>query len=128
MEFSLRVAYDLPVGRLLILVTNTGGAPLAGTTRVRIALMSEGSTTVLIGLKEKDESQYHALVPLQAGEDFAIAELPFADFGLADYSTDENGTFDIDQVTELSVNDISSVVGEPVGPNTLWIDDVLFVE
>ena len=127
-NFSLRIIYDLAPGKLLGLMGSPASAPLEGTTRLRVSLLSENKTTLMIGLGEKDKSEYHVLVPLEAGQDFQALEFDFTDFELDEDGADENGKLDIDQVTEISINDVSFMTGEPVGYNTLWIDDILFIE
>jgi len=127
-EFSLRVVYDLPAGKLLGLMTSPAAAPLDGMTRLRVSVMTEKKITLLIGLKADDESEYNAMVPVEPADDFTVVELNLADFGLSDDSGDENAQFDIEQVTEFSIVDASFMAGEPAGYNTLWLDDILFIE
>ncbi len=127
-NFSLRVVYDLPAGKLLGLMSNPGPAPLEETTRLRLSVMTEKKITLLIGLKEDDESEYNVMVPVEPADDFTVVEFALADFALSDDSGDENGQLDIEQVSEFSIADVSFMAGEPAGYNTLWIDDILFIE
>ena len=127
-EFSLRMTYNLPEGKTFGAVTNPADAPLAGMKTLRMSMISEAATTLLLELKERDESKYHASVQLTGGSQFQEVEVPLSDFGLADDSTDENGALDIDRISELLFADVSIVAGTPVTTNTLWMDDILFSE
>ena len=127
-EFSMRVAYDLPPNKAFAMLTSLAGIPLAGVTGLRMSLLSETETTLLLEIEEFDESKYQAMVPLTAGDDFDIVELALAEFTLGDDSQDENGQLDVTQVKQILIGDISALAQAPVALNTLWLDDIVFFE
>lgn len=127
-DFSLRIAFNLAPGKLIGLMTGPGGAPIGTATKLRISLLVESAATILVGLKEADESEYRVMLQLPAGEDLVESEWLIAEFALGDDSLDENGKLDLDQVTEFSIVEASAMMGEAAGQNTLWIDDVLFID
>ena len=127
-DFSLRMTYTLTQDKLLALMTGLGRAPIKGAATLRLSVLSENATTILIGLKEKDGSEYRAMVQLPAGDGLVETGVSIAALKPDDDDEDENGRLDLDQVTELSIVEASSMVGQGVGWNTLWIDDVLFIE
>ena len=76
-------------------------------------------------LEEGDDSGYNAQLEVQGGETWKRHELRLADLKLADDKVDENRRLDLDQVRHMLLIDLSGAFGEP-GPNTLWVDDVVF--
>lgn len=125
-DFSLRITYDLPPGKLVGALTGVAGVPLAGMKRLSLSVMSEVPTMLLVQLKERDESEYNTTFEVEAGNALKPVELELADLKLGDNSTDENGRLDLDQVKELVVVDVSMMTENPVQLNTLWIDDLVF--
>lgn len=127
-NLSLRLTYDIPQGKLFGLLTNPGKAPLGNPTLVHVALRTARTTTLIVGLKEKDGSQYNAFVPLEASPNLQSKDLPWTEFKLADGGEDENGRLDAGQIVEVTLGDVSQLLGKPTGLNTLWVDDLVFSE
>ena len=127
-EYSLRVTYDLPPMKVFLMMTGLRGVPLEGSTLLRFSYLSEVSTTLLIEIKELDESKYQTMAQVTAADEFATYELALDQMVLADDSTDENGKLDIAQAKELLLADVSAMGETPVTLNTLWLDDVRFVQ
>ncbi len=125
-DFSLRITYDLPPGKLVGALTGLAGVPLTGMKRLSLSVMSEVPTMLLVQLKERDESEYNTTFEVAAGDALKPLEIELAQLALGDESTDENGRLDLDQVKEFVVVDISMMTENPVQLNTLWIDDIVF--
>lgn len=89
----------------------------------RIALRSDADTTLIINLKERDESEYHYQLAISKADGWKELALPLTDFKLGDDKKDENGRLDLDQLKEMALADISMGVGNP-GKNTLWIESL----
>ena len=64
----------------------------------------------------------------RVSDDFAEIDLAFGELSLGNDSADENGQFDPAQAKQITIGDISAMAGNPVPVNTLWIDNVLFME
>jgi serine/threonine-protein kinase len=79
---------------------------------------------VVVGANEKDESRYHSWQHIEAADGWKRLDLDLATFTLADDSKDENGGLDFDQIANISVIDISAILGGR-GENTLLIDDLV---
>ncbi len=126
-DYSLRIAYNLPPGKLAVWGTGLGTVPLEGMTRLRLSYLSEVETTIMLEIEELDGSKYRTFLPTPAGDDFAQLDIAVAELTLGDDSADENGQLDITQVKKLVVGDVSAMEGGPV-ENTLWLDDVSFAE
>jgi hypothetical protein len=90
--------------------------------------MSEVEATVIISMKERDGSEYTQFIELTAGDELQPYEFDLASFTLSDDSQDENGQLDLTQVKELSIADVSVLSGKTVPTNTLWLDDLTFIE
>jgi len=127
-EYSLRITYDLPPMKVFGMMTGLRGLPLEGSQLLRFSYISEVSTTLLIEIKELDESKYNAMAQVKATDEFATYELALDQMVLADDSTDENGKLDMAQAKELLLADISAMGETPVTLNTIWFDDVRFAQ
>jgi hypothetical protein len=127
-DYSLRLQYALPEGKVFGAITPLGGVPLKGAQVLRLAAMSENPMTLFIELKEADDSKYQATAPLEAGGQLKTVELPLIGFKLADDSKDENGQLDADQLKELTLADLSVLTGAATAKNTLWLDEVGFLK
>ncbi len=125
-EFSLRIAYDLPPGKLVGAMTGMSGAPLTGVERLSLSVMSEVPTTLLVQLKERDGSEYRTIRGITATDDLQRLHFGLEELELGDDSQDENGRLDLDQVREFVLADVSLMTETPVLVNTLWIDDIVF--
>ena len=127
-DLSLRLHYDLPPDKIIGIMTSPAGPNLEGMSGLRLWLMSEVEATVIITMKEQDDSEYSQLIELPAGDELQPYEFDLAGFTLGDDSADENGQLDLTQVKELSIADVSVLTGKQVPVNTLWIDDLVFTE
>lgn len=127
-EYSLRFAYDLPPSKLFVAATRLTGIPLAGMKILSVSYASEVATTLLVEIEEADGSKYNTMVPIGATDAFMPIEIALGDLTLGDDSTDENGRLDMDHAKQFVVGDLSAMTDKPVTLNTLWIDDVLFME
>ena len=125
---SLRIAYDLPAGKLFIAMTGLQAVPLEGMTRLSLSYLSEVATTLLLEIEEVDGSKYSTLLPVVAGDDFSQIDMALAELTLGNDSEDENDQLDITQAKQLVIGDLSAMVGDPVLQNTLWLDDLSFAE
>ncbi|MGQ9732634.1 MAG: hypothetical protein ACUVX8_15355 [Candidatus Zipacnadales bacterium] len=127
-DYSLRIHYNLPEGKIFGLLTSPQSAPLQGMKRLRFAICSEVPIVLLIELKERDESKFNTTLHLASGDQLEDFEVPLTEFALADDSQDENNALDIEQVKELLFADISFISQNAVLTNTLWLDDIVFSE
>jgi len=127
-DFSLRLQYDLPPNKIVGLMTSLAGVDLTGVKHLRLWLMAEVATSVIVTMKERDESDYSHMLELQPSDTLQLVSIDLSEMTLGDDSTDENGQLDMDQVKELTLADVSMMVGKPVSTNTLWIDDTVFTE
>ncbi|NPV49115.1 MAG: hypothetical protein HPY69_19400 [Armatimonadetes bacterium] len=127
-NLSLRLQYNLPAGKLLGLLTSPGTAPVGTALRLRLGLRSAAQATLLIGLKEEDGSQYNYALPLAPGETLQSVDLPLTEFKLGDDSADEDGKLTLAEVKELQVTDLTAVANQAAQVNTLWLDDIVFLD
>lgn len=127
-EFSLRLHYEVPPGKLIGILTAPKGPDLADMRRLRLWLMSEVACSVIISLNEQDGSNYNHMLDVQPGGQLQPFDLELAAFRLGQDSRDENGRLDLDQLKELVIADVSVLTGKTVPVNTLWVDDLVFTE
>ena len=81
------------------------------------------SALLVLGLQEADGSSYNLVLPLEAGI-AAEHTVAFKGFGLDEGGEDENGRLDADQLTTLTLADISAFTAAP-RPNRLAIDEIV---
>lgn len=127
-DFSLRIAYNLPPGKLHVYITKLGAVPLEGMKVLGLSYVTEKATTLMLEIEELDGSKYRAFVPAVASGRFNQINLAVAKFKLGDDSQDENGRLDLTQTKQVVVGDLSALTGESVGKNTLWLDNITFGE
>ncbi len=125
-KYSLRWSYTRTVGKLGALLRDLGGLPTASATELRLWAKTARDGTFMIALEEKDDSRYQVLQELKAGDGWKELRLPFTQFGIADDSKDENGRLDAGELKNLSLADLTALLGADVGAaNDLSIDEVL---
>lgn len=96
----------------------------AGSARsMWLVARSESDTTLMVNLKERDESEYHHKVAMNKSDGWKVIGLPLSEFTLSEDKTDENNQLDLDQLKELALVDMSMGIGNP-GKNTLWIESI----
>ncbi|MBM3499643.1 MAG: hypothetical protein FJX74_13365 [Armatimonadetes bacterium] len=127
-EFSLRLAYNLPPDKVFGVLTDPADAPLANAKQLRMSMISEKPITLLLEMKESDESKYQASAQVAGTGEFEEATVPLSAFSLADDSSDENGRLDMGDLKQFLIADLSAALGAPTGANTLWLDNLLFTE
>ena len=77
--------------------------------------------------EEKDGSRYQMTMELKAGNLWNERALPFNTLTMADDSKDENGKIDAEQIKQVTIVDVSALLGADVGgANTLYLDQVYF--
>lgn len=90
----------------------------------RVWLKTERApVTLLVGLKERDGSEYQAVLQLDTQDRWDLHRLSPTDFALDEDSEDENHTLDSDQVREISFADVTGIFQQIAGENTIWLDD-----
>lgn len=127
-NLSLRLRYSLPAGKLLGVLTSPGTAPIGNALRLRLGLRSAVQAMLLIGLKEDDGSQYNYQLPVAPGETLQTVDLPLTEFRLGDDSADEDGKLSLAEVKEFQITDLTAVASQATQQNTLWLDDIVFLE
>ncbi|NDJ78115.1 MAG: hypothetical protein GYB65_17845 [Chloroflexi bacterium] len=98
-------------------------APPDGMT---LTLSAEGRVfRMVVGVREADGSWYHTHLQIDPAEGTRTFEVDFAWLRLDQNSTDENGVLDHDQISDISLVDITGFVG-PIGPGVVRIEEVTF--
>lgn len=80
--------------------------------------------TLMVGLKERDGSEYNAVVQVGTAGAWALHRLSPTEFDLDDDGEDENDALDLDQVREFSLVDVTGMFQQGAGENTVWLDDI----
>ena len=98
-------------------------APANGVT---LTLQAHDRTlNLLIGVNEADKSWYHTFLRLDPDSGARTYTIDFSWLRLNQDSEDENNHLDLEQVSELTIADLSGFIG-PVGPGTLEIHNLSF--
>ena len=80
-------------------------------------------------IEEKVGGKYQQVVQLKAADGWKSLSWPFTSFTLAQDSKDENGKLDADQIKEISIADLTTLLSGGAGAgveNVLRIDEVRF--
>ena len=112
-EGAMTADYMAPQWSLVAFLRLLQNTPAGGATHLKIWTKSKYDARFLLQLAEADESGYNHLLNVGGGETWHRHELPLRDFKLSV------------QLSHLLAVELSGATGEP-GPNTLWLDDVVF--
>lgn len=124
---SLKFAYPRKATKVHGLLRSVEKNDLGKATALDLSLRTLVDGTFVLSLEEKDGSRYQKTVELKALDGWKALSLSFSEFTVADDSQDENGKLDADQVKQITLADLTSLLGGGEGENTLWIDQVRFV-
>lgn len=124
---SLQASYTRTQGRLPVLVRDVEKVELGSPTALTLSLKTARDGTFLVGLEEKDGSRYQQMMELKTSDLWKELRYALSSFELAGDSNDENGQLDAGQIKQVSVVDLSGLLGADLGAaNTLSIDEVRF--
>ncbi len=124
---SLRLTYPRRAGKVHGLMRTVEKNDLSRATGLDLWLKTSHDGTYVVGVEEKDNSRYQKTVELKAGDGWKSLSLAFGDLALADDSKDENGKLDPDQIKQVTIADLSSLVGGGEAESVrLWVDQVQF--
>jgi hypothetical protein len=125
---ALKFAYKRRPLALSGLLRNLDKADLSPARGLHLRLKTERDATLLVTLKEKDESRYQQTVTLRADEGWKELSSTLTAFKLADDGKDENGKLDPAQIIELGIVDLTALAGgDANAQNNLWLDDLYFL-
>ncbi|MFQ6083966.1 MAG: hypothetical protein ACE5WD_11515 [Candidatus Aminicenantia bacterium] len=118
---ALEFSYELKKDKFLAVFTK--GVDLSQMKKISFWLKTDEPSIIVIGIKERDKSEYNYLV--QTGkEKWVKVEIKPEQFNLSDDSNDENNKLDIDQLDgSLVILDADNFFRE-IGKQKLWIDEL----
>ena len=117
---ALALSYDREPGRIpLVVRTSTSINRLSLWIRT-VNLPAD----VVIGVGERDDSNYQTAVHIEPDEGWRRFEFDLAAFTLADDSEDENGVLDYHEIRSVAVLEVAGFMGGE-GENVLLIDEVI---
>ncbi len=120
-----RFDYALPMGTVVAWLKALPVGRLAGTAALHLSLRSDQALRLVVSVQEKGKARYSRQIELVAEEDWKRFDLPWGEFVLDNDSQDDNGRLDVDQITLLSLADLSGLTGKLQDQRTiLWLDDV----
>lgn len=102
----------------------------AGTV-LSFRIKTSEQTSVSFAAREQDGSMYQGFLAQPPGV-WSLVQAVLSELQLMDNSQDENGKLDVDQIEELSIQDLANLGGEleralgwKTGEQKLWLDDVM---
>ncbi len=110
-------------------------AGLSGAACLHLAIKSSVAGPVVLGFRERDESNYMLFSYLSA-DTWHVLDLPLAQFRLDENSQDENGHLDPEQIMALAIADVGYFLAEAMAQGklpfhyerpsqrVLWLDEV----
>ncbi|HID07055.1 MAG TPA: hypothetical protein EYP10_07890, partial [Armatimonadetes bacterium] len=103
--------------------------PIQGAVSLRLSVKAEQPTALLIGVSERDDSQYQTFVYV-APNKWHDVRVSLDELMLAEDSSDENGKLDLDQVQSVYIADMGALfarfIPSLVGARTIWLDRIAF--
>jgi hypothetical protein len=100
---------------------------LSKADRLRLSLRISQKSVVIVGIKEKDGSEYSHTISPEMSEGWQSLDLALSDFTLGGDSKDENNGLDPAQIKEISIVDASPFAGTlGTGETTIELDAVSF--
>ena len=125
--------YEYTLGPDTFTFITLDGKALRGRGHLRFWVRTEGAAFLLVSVEERDGSRYISTVCTRSLEWHHVC-LDLSELALGDETEDENDTLDLDEVSSLSVGDITAaaaerfrLVGYPKSAQrTLWLDEMVF--
>ncbi len=128
---------ELQPGETCLRLQHEGGAPFAGIMsslvrglaldglqRISFRVKCDVDCILAVSLEELDKSRYSAPVILKGAEDWQTVNVELEKFNLDGDSKDENEQLDGGVLKNLTIADISSMIGLKE-PRTLYLDDIV---
>ncbi|HVR85599.1 MAG TPA: hypothetical protein VMU54_14880, partial [Planctomycetota bacterium] len=101
---------------------------LSKAAELDLSLKTSKDGTFIVSLEEKNGARYQNTLELKAADGWKSFGLAFRDFKLAEDSKDDNDRLDADKLKQISVADITALIGGgEAEENRLWIDEVRFI-
>ncbi|MBI3855509.1 MAG: CIA30 family protein [Planctomycetes bacterium] len=125
---SLKFSYPRKGKRFHGIMRTLDKVDLKKATTLDLAIKCSHDGTFIVTIEEKDGSRYNKKIDLLLG-DWKSFSWPLTEFTLAEDSQDENGKLDADQIKQISIGDVTTLLGNggEADPVNLWLDQVLFV-
>lgn len=124
-EGCLKVTYDLPAGKMAMLVTSIiKAARTEDMYALRLKVKCSADFSLLIQLEEDDKSKYNNMIELTAGDEWTDLEIALDDFELEGDSADENAQLDPGQIkSAVFINPTAALTNQPLNCE-LWLDEI----
>jgi len=125
---SLKFTYPRLGKKIHAVMRNVEKMDLSKAAELDLCLKTSMDGTFIVSLEEKNGARYQKTLELRAADGWKAFGLPFRDFKLAEDSKDDNDRLDADKLKQISVADITALIGGgEAQENRLWIDEVRFV-
>jgi hypothetical protein len=129
----MKFEFTLPGGRHMYALPTTSvpEAELDGYRGLQFtykATLPAGNPTLqglLVSLHERDGSQYYASLAPPPAVDWKTLMIPFESFKFGEWSKDENGRLDVDQIASVSIG-IHGTASGAGGNGVIYAADVVF--
>lgn len=125
---SLRFAYPRREKKAHGILRNVEKNDLSKVIALDLFLKTSHDGTWVVSLEEKDGSRYQKMVELKSADGWKSFSFPLSEFTLADDSQDDNGKLDPDQIKQIGIADLSSLLGGGEAEEVrLSVDQVQFL-
>jgi hypothetical protein len=125
---ALKFAYPRRGAKVYGLLRDVSKVDLSKALGLDLWVRTSSDGTIIVSLEEKDGSRYQRSLELQSSDGWKQLAFSLGDFTLADDSQDENGRLDAGQIKQVSIADLTQLLGGgEVDENRLWLDEVLFI-
>lgn len=125
---SLKFSYPRKGKKFHGIMRSLDKVDLGKALRLDLSVKCSHDGAFYVTVEEKDGSRYNRKIDLLLG-DWKTFSWALGEFTLADDSQDDNGKLDADQIKQISIGDVSTILGDGNEAEQvhLWLDQVHFV-
>jgi hypothetical protein len=123
---SLKFSHPRKGRKIHGILRNLEKVDLSKAVSLELSLKASHDGTYIVALEEKGGARYNKKVDLLLG-DWKSYSWKLSDFTLAEDSRDDNGKLDADQIKQLTIADVTPLMGGLEADEVhLWVDNVAF--
>lgn len=121
---SMKATYTQKKMKVFGFIRQIPTGAFSNTKQLGVAIASKRPTTLMVQLETKTGVKYKSLIEVGGDSQLKEYTLPFAEFTIADDSTDKNAPLDLKQIGKVIVIDVSGLTIGEDHENTLWINNL----
>ena len=123
---SLKFSHPRKGKKIHGILRNLEKVDLSKAVSIDLSVKASHDGTYIVAIEEKGGARYNKKIDLLLG-DWKTYSWKLSDFTLAEDSRDDNGKLDADQIKQITIADVTTLMGGADAEQVhLWVDNVLF--